>query len=171
VGNQFRYLKSDVPKVVEAMNADLQPEFREIDPVDAAWLAGFFDGEGHVGIHISRDPKGMNGKQYTAHCEWANTDQEMIEKSSSILSVLGVHHRVTAREKTSTRKKVWRIQISNAREIAMTCRALSSYVTGSRKRKVVLLFEWSMKHIALGHHRGGKYELAVEYAKKIKEAN
>jgi hypothetical protein len=134
-------------------------------------LGGFFDGEGHVGMSVGNDLRATGGKAFTPHCDLANTDEEMMQKASSIMSVLGVKHRVTSREKTSTRKKIWRIQVSSAREIAMLCKALSPYVTGVRKRKVDILFEWAMKHLALGHHRGEKHALAVECSKKIKEAN
>lgn len=169
VGTHVRYRREDVPKILESLNADRQPEFLEIDPLDAAWLGGFFDGEGHVGIHSGKNPLGKDGIQFTAQAVLVNTDKSIMEAVSIILSSLSIRHNLIDGGKTSEGKTIWRIALTSAREIAMFCRALIPTTTGHQKERLQIMFEWALRRISLGKGITKVRELYVEYAKRLGE--
>ena len=169
VGTNFRYRRVDVPRVLEAMNADLVPEFREGNPIDLAWLGGFFDGEGHVALHFSKNQNARGGIQYAPQWVLVNTEKVLIKHAENILSFLGVFGRLIKINCQEKRKIVWRLIVDSIRDAAMICKALSPYLTGKKKRQSDLLLEWSLRNLSMGHHLEGKHELGEKYYRKFKE--
>ena len=167
VGTHTRYRREDIPAIMEALSADKQPEFVEIDPADIAWLGGFFDGEGHAGIHKGKNPLGKGGFQYAPHVVLVNTDKLTMEAVSIILSSLSIHHRLVGSGETSTGKIIWRISLTSAREIAMLRKALLPVTTGHQKERLQIMFEWSLRRISLGKSVAKVRSLYNEYTKKL----
>jgi len=169
VGKHFRFNTADVALIRKAITQELQPVYKQIPEVDKAWLAGFFDGEGHIGLSVSYDKRGKNQQSFTAHWDLGNTDVAMMERAHEILVRLEIRHRYFTREETRTRKKFWRIQVSSYRDVAMVCRATLHYLTGVKQRKARLLEAWALDMIAQGCHRGNKFDITSSYVAKMKE--
>jgi len=170
VGTHLRFDTADVPKIKAAMNKDLVPVFVEVPVEDAAWLAGFFDGEGHAGVHSSVDSRARLGRTWHGTWELANTDKGLMDKASQILAAAQVRHVYREAQRTSGNKPVYRVQVSRARDILMACKITIPYSAGDRLKRQQLLSSWAEQHLQFGHRRGRKGELAQKFATMMKGA-
>lgn len=73
---------------------DVTMDNQQVKETDIAWLAGFTDGEGYIGISKSLSSGYV---KYSPQIDIANTHLETVEQLKGILDSLGVtyHYRVT----------------------------------------------------------------------------
>lgn len=91
-------------------------------PVDAAWLAGFFDGEGSIIKHKG----GANRKSAVWKLYIANTNLESLEKVQRITGC----GRVTVKKiEPGNRKPQWVWQAHGKRDIKSLLEQMSPYLT------------------------------------------
>lgn len=83
---------------------------RKMSDTEAAWLAGFLDGEGSVSSFLG----GRNYEYKTWRLSAPNTSLDSLKKCAEITGVGSV---VVKREETERNKKIWQWQVGAQREI------------------------------------------------------
>lgn len=91
-----------------------------ISETDAAWLAGFIDGEGHVGIHVTTPP------YFSVTMHLKNTHEISVRRVAIHLTDLGVRCHV-GHELRKRGRDNWNIQVTNNRDIIVLSEAISKY--------------------------------------------
>lgn len=108
---------------------------------DLAWLAGFMDGEGAIGVTRMRDRKYHNDRYLRPHFQACNTDLRLVEEASRIVfSVtkkkpwVGLTH-----QQTETRKPAWTIAIHTKTVLSILLPAVIPYLVGKRRQAEIVL--------------------------------
>jgi len=94
---------------------------------EAAWLAGFFDGEGS----ISEFKGGRDYKYRTWKLSAPNTNRQSLEKCKTVTGVGGI---CVKYEKTKRRKKLWQWQLSAQRDIQKILLQMLPYLVIKKKK-------------------------------------
>ena len=113
------------------------------DPIEVAYLAGFFDGEGCIGCYKPR---------YAPFLQVACTDREPLERFHAMFG--GAFRRTT--RNTVTGRIVWKWHLASPRSLSALV-VLMPYLTVKRDQARVAL---QFKHRALKDHPGGRWHMA-----------
>lgn len=112
-----------------------QSRVRKMSSTEAAWLAGFLDGEGSVSVSLG----GRDGKYRTWKLSAPNTAKRSLEKC---LKITGAGSIVVKYEKTEQRKKLWQWQVQAQREIRDTLIQVLPYLVIKHKQAKRFLKEF-----------------------------
>jgi hypothetical protein len=164
--NKKFYAREDAERVEKQIKNEYTPVFIEGNPVDLAWLGGFFDGEGHIALKTYNKEKGKN---IVLNWGLVNTEKVLIDRAVEILDALKIPHTKTYVNAREGRKDYWCVDANGILGFAAVCKALYPYCRGVRSTRLRLGHEWAMKHLALCAQSGDKYSLAKEYSKKFEE--
>lgn len=100
----------------------------ELSVAQAAWLAGFFDGEGTFTI-------ARTGKQLFAHVSCANTNETVVRY---VLALLGEHARlVTPKQRNFKHKPIYHVFVRR-RSIPGVIAVLLPYIVGKKQQAVLV---------------------------------
>ena len=122
---------------------------------DLGWLAGIFDGEGHVYINRRKDRyferkteklnlrKYNNWDQYVPMCGIGNANEEIIEELHRIFEEHRIGHWISERGK---KDKVKRIEISGIKRVLSFCKLIKGCLVGKR-RQIELLHNFLQYHL------------------------
>jgi len=104
---------------------------REDLETDLAWLAGFIDGEGNIGVAFHKnDRKNPNYRVFRIHVNISNTDVLAIEKVTRILTKIGCFFKVYLRRQNS---KKWlpcaNVVVQGQRNASKLLRAVEPFLT------------------------------------------
>lgn len=115
---------------------------------ELAWLAGFIDGEGYLGLRIHAGANGkLNGGHYpTIRPEFhiVNTEQVMIEKAVAIATKLDVHLYVRKSQNGAGpyKKHIYKCQTKGINRCTRLLEPLLPYLTGSKLIRATLIVEF-----------------------------
>ncbi len=105
-----------------------KPTNREI-----GWLAGIFDGEGHLGLH-----KNTKGNSFLRKCSITNTNLGIINECSRILRKLNIFHIIYKNRDNQAirlgRKQCYTIRIDRTAEIAYFIEILHPHIRSTEKQ-------------------------------------
>lgn len=109
--------------------------------INLAWLAGFVDGEGYLGL-ISR------GTRYVTQVSIANTNLTVMKKVSEILMEMAINHSLTTTDKNNLKngKKYHIVQINRFESIATLLAELMPYLV-AKKQEAHVLYEYCMRRM------------------------
>ena len=101
---------------------------------EIAWLAGIFDGEGHLGIHCKKTSK------YGARkCQITNSNLGIINETARILDKLDIFYIIAKQPKTHlSRKQCYVIRIDRVREILKFIGFVYPYLKSTDKQHRVI---------------------------------
>ncbi len=119
-------------------------------PINLAWLAGLFEGEGCVYMRT------VHGKKMNRIVlQIAMTDEDVVRRAHAIA---GVGFVVEHSRRTKTGKRVWNWRVTNAEHAAGLAMTLFTYL-GERRRKRIeqLLEEWKRAPIKHGRQKRCKH--------------
>jgi len=120
---------------------------------EVGWLAGIIDGEGHLGISLSK------AKNPAVRCDLqiVNTDFELIDRLVDVLRRIGVNPYVRDRVHDKQRWATNRIvSISRMKHIKMVLETTMDHLTGLRREKAKLMLALIESRIL--KTRGDKYD-------------
>ncbi len=91
------------------------------DKMDARYLAGFFDGEGHIGInvHNCRQKSGQNYIQIRPTIQIVNTDAGVVREIQDYLSKLGCKVSIYYRKSNSKWRTTYSLEIRKVDSIIL----------------------------------------------------
>lgn len=105
--------------------------------LELGWLAGLFDGEGHIGIHRSKSMKCTCRKRSIT-----NTNLGIINECSRLLHKINVFHIVYKNKDNAQRKggykQCYTIRIDRTAEMAYLMGMLSPYLKSTDKQLSIL---------------------------------
>lgn len=107
---------------------------RKINEADIAWLAGFWDGEGTIGLRLNKShPKTKHGL-ITPYVQVANTSKPALERVDEILISIGVGHHIQSlklhpRPGAISRLPQWRITVAGYQRVSAFIMHVSPYLT------------------------------------------
>lgn len=135
-----------------------------IKDTDLAWLAGFLDGEGTIGI--SRCNNKMQPHPYLRpHLQAPNTDRRLIEHMGRIIEgVTGKTQSITRPPMPAGQKTMYRLRVGTQWELAILIPLLLPYVV-SKKRQSQLVLEFCQRKLGRnGGHRWYEFKEQDEAA-------
>lgn len=107
---------------------------------EIAWLAGFLDGEGTIGLHRANSKKWPH--PYLApHLQAPNTDLRLIERARDIIErITGVRPwRVVASKAAGRCKMSWRFMVKSQRQLAVLLPALIPHLISKHEQAEIVL--------------------------------
>lgn len=115
---------------------------------DLAWLAGFLDGEGTIGISRT-NAKACKTPYLRPHLQAPNTDHRAIDEMVRIISeVTGKRPSVCVSNKGDARwKRAWRVKVSTQWELLLLLPALLPHLR-LKKRQAELALEFCKRKAA-----------------------
>jgi len=115
---------------------------------EIGWLAGFFDGEGYIGLRVEYH-KGMDKVYIRPEMNIGNTDQAMTEKAVDIARRMGanlyVHKRTLKKRKE---KWYWVAQSRSQAKISRLFTQLMPHLTGRKQQRTRLVVEFCNSRMA-----------------------
>jgi len=124
----------------------------QVTDVDIAYLAGLWDGEGHMSVVKHQRRKGK--WDYRPACGLVNTNEDLISRVIEILDGLGISARLESRQiKKPYHKRSYQIAISRLDAIKKLAETLIPYLCGKKAvAKLTLRFVNSrLKHDKRNH--------------------
>lgn len=108
-------------------------------PIDLAYLAGLFDGEGCIAIQKCRFKNGS--MSYGVNVKVTNTDSNLIEKIQSIYLSLNINPliRTHYRNQNNSWKDCFDIYLTKRDNIKILLEAILPYLVGKRARAILML--------------------------------
>lgn len=115
--------------------------------VEIAWLAGFLDGEGTIGISRSNS-KSAPRAYLRPHLQAPNTDKCLIDHMTAIIEkVTGKKQSITHHVMPEGCKPMWRTQVHTQWECAMLIPLLLPHII-SKKRQAQIVLEFCQRKLA-----------------------
>ncbi|GAC1663353.1 MAG: hypothetical protein NVS9B15_26420 [Acidobacteriaceae bacterium] len=112
--------------------------------LQAAWLAGFMDGEGSFCLR-----KNNGGWKYPQPLVTVtNTHKPTIDHTIEVLNFLGLAHHIQYREKASSLSKLpsWQISVTGPKRCKRWCETLLPYLV-TKQVKADALLEWCIERL------------------------
>lgn len=147
-----------------------------IPDTDIAWLAGIWDGEGTIGLNKVKK-KTPRGYEITARASLGNTDILMINKVQSILDLTTIKHHTSLYKdkKYLNAKPIYRLAITNYKNIIDFCTLLEPYLVTKKERSLLVkkYCVYRQEQIRLnGNKNNGSYDGSeLTYYDSIKKLN
>lgn len=122
------------------MNGQTVNQQRKISEIETAWLAGFWDGEGSIGMRVQKyHPKGRH-TYFAPYAQVTNTHLSTLEKVDEILTGLRVGHHIRWKEPRGFRqesdtkkyKPLWSIKIDGMKRCKTLLLKLLPYLVTKR---------------------------------------
>lgn len=118
-----------------------------IKETDLAWLAGFVDGEGYLGLRIIPDHrKNKNGKkknpQIIPEFGLVNCDEDMIDKANNIIKKIGLLLKKRQYKQKGFKRNVFELRTKGNRRIQLLLSKIVSYLTGSKFTRADLILKF-----------------------------
>lgn len=121
---------------------------------EVAWLAGFFDGEGSLGIYGYKRYK-MEGYSYGAKFQIANTNAHSIEHCVAILNKLGTNPKIYQKETPNpNHKDAWQIYFTKFSDMMKVLPKLKEFLI-IKKPHAELVLKFVASRMEKGINRGG----------------
>lgn len=143
---------------------------------ELAWLAGFFDGEGSIGVYGAKRYK-AKGSSYNAKFQIASTNATAIEKVVNILSMLDVNCKIYQKEpQHKNHKEAWQIYFTKFSDVKKALTAIEPYLV-IKKPHANLALKFVNSRIEKGLNRGGNKhintydESEVDTIKELRRIN
>jgi len=115
---------------------------QQVASSEIGWLAGFFDGEGYIGLRVEYH-KGMDKVYIRPEMNMGNTDQAMTEKAVDIARRMGTNlHIRKAALKKRKEKWFWVAQTRSQAKISRLFTQLMPYLTGRKQERTRLVVEF-----------------------------
>lgn len=106
---------------------------------DLAWLAGFLDGEGTIGIGRTNG-KNYKHAYYRPYIQAPNTDDRPIKVMANIIeSITGKEQSITINKSPNKQKNMYRIRIATQWELLMLLPMLMPYLTCKKEQAELTL--------------------------------
>ena len=107
-------------------------------PIDRAWLAGFIDGEGYVGINRLR----MKGKEYyQASCFIRHTHEPTVDHALALLARIGIEVPVAIEERGPRHKDSYFFRVTGMERVLALADAIEPYSV-TKKEQWAILRAW-----------------------------
>ena len=124
---------------------------------DLAWLGGYMDGEGTIGLHrrskiTQRQPHWERPYILPTFCV-SNTDKRLVDHSAEIIeAIIGIRPSVVVCRKAGDGfKKMWRVSIVGQRRLSILLPSLIPYLI-SKRRQAELLLDFCIRRPARQRH-------------------
>jgi hypothetical protein len=112
---------------------------KQMLPTEAAWLAGFFDGEGSLGVYNRRNRKG--GKVFPSYVlSVPNTYKPALEKCKQLTTAGNVCNKPYTQE---NHKPQWVWRVYSQRNVIDVLTQLLPYLVIKREKAEEMLAGWS----------------------------
>lgn len=111
-----------------------------VTTTDLAWLAGFLDGEGTIGLHRANNKN--HAHPYLApHLQAPNTDYRLIQRMKDIIeAVIGKEISICVSNKGGDGwKRAWRVKVKAQRDLVNLIPLLMPYLVGKREQAQIVL--------------------------------
>ncbi len=126
---------------------------QQVTQTEIAWLAGFIDGEGSIGIYGSRRKDGS--LNYGARIQVASANGHAIEKIVSILDRLGISRRIYQREfENKNYSDSFYTTVNRLASLKILLPLLIPYLVIKRPHATLML-HWVSSRTEKGINRGG----------------
>lgn len=115
---------------------------QQVMEAEIGWLAGFFDGEGYIGLRVELHTK--QGIVYIRpEMNLGNCDEAMIQKAADIAKRLGVNLHISfSRLKNRKRKKFWKLQTRSQAKLVKLFSVLIPHLTGEKQERTAIVIEF-----------------------------
>ena len=110
---------------------------RDMSVAEAAWLAGFFDGEGSLTVYMG----GRNRQYPTWNLSLPNTHLGSLERCREISGAGSISEKT--RDHRFNCKRIWVWQVHSQRNIAAIVTQMLPYLTIKRAKADEFLARWS----------------------------
>lgn len=108
---------------------------REMSSLEAAWLAGFFDGEGSLVLRLGNGRHGANACALSI----VNTNRSSLERVQTITACGSI---VPKPVKKAKHKQTWMWHTNRQREVIDVLRQIEPYLTIKRPAALAHLASW-----------------------------
>lgn len=105
------------------------------------WIAGFFDGEGYIGLWKRTDHRINYKDTYRPSVVIANTDEKTIIYLSEQLKSLGIANYIKARPAKNNWRRSWVVEINGFKRLGKFVDFIQDY-TITKKEQVALVKEF-----------------------------
>lgn len=120
-------------------------------PLNIAWLAGLFEGEGCAWLRESA----KTGKRNRFVLQIAMTDEDIVRRAHAIAGVGSVHERTRL---TKGGKRVWTWSVTNAEHAAGLAMTIYTFLGSRRQARIrELLAAWKVAPIKHGREKSCKH--------------
>ncbi len=130
------------------MNGQTDNQQRKVS--DIAWLCGFLDGEGSVGLKVQKYMRGKKVFYVAPYIQLVNTHKPTLDKIDGLLTEMGIGHYIdwpkprkigSGNRKLSEYKPLWRVLINGLKRCKPMLHATMPYlVTKLDDAKLVMEF-------------------------------
>jgi hypothetical protein len=121
---------------------------------EVAWFAGFFDGEGSLGIYGYKRYK-SSGYSYTPKFQLASTSAHAIKHCVDILHKMGVNAKIYQKEpQKKNHKEAWQIYFTKFSDMVKVLPLIKDHLV-IKKPHADLVLSFVMSRIEKGINRGG----------------
>jgi len=116
--------------------------------IELGWLAGIIDGEGWLGMTLSKNHRGAPTsirRTITVKVEMKvnNTDEAIITKTASILKKLGINPSIRILPLYSDKKKaIYEVGTKHMKTIEILINAVRDYLTGNKQKRADLILDF-----------------------------
>ena len=124
------------------MNRRTDNPQRKVSETEVAWLAGFWDGEGSIGIKVQNGLGSRLRLNFAPYAQLVNTHVGSLNRADAILTALGVGHHISWPKRrefpthggpTRQYKPLWRLLVSGLRRCKPLLVALYPFLTVKQK--------------------------------------
>lgn len=119
---------------------------------DLAWLAGFIDGEGYLGLRAMTDYRlkksgCMRNPIIRPEFSVVNCDEQMIDKANDIIKELGLNLRKKKSIPKGVKKPVFSIYLKGNKRMSLLLVPILPYLTGGKKTRAELILKFANSRI------------------------
>ena len=112
---------------------------------DLAWLAGFIDGEGHIGFRVMRGKRlrAMAVTYYNPNIRICNTDQPTLQTVTDILDANGLPYHISHRRSGINPKwlPAWDLEVDGLKRCKRWLEVITPYLR-TKQHKAILMSEF-----------------------------
>src|SRR5438309_1597554 len=112
--------------------------------IDAAWLAGIFDGEGSINSYFRHEQRRGKGQMYSVFLQVVNTDIEIMEKARAICAV---NNKLT-RCIRPKRKPLYHLAITRGADVYRILTSIEPYLTSRKLQRARLALRYLNTRLA-----------------------
>jgi LAGLIDADG-like domain len=112
------------------------------------WIAGFFDGEGYIGLWKRTDHRVNYKDTYRPSIVIANTDKKTIDYLSEQLISFGITNYIKYRPSKNAWRESWVVEINGFKRIKKFIDFIEEY-TVTKKEQVLLVKEFLERRMAV----------------------
>lgn len=118
--------------------------------VEAAWLSGFIDGEGYVGLHAQRHGEKF---YYQVDVQIQHTHWPTVERVVELLSKLGIEVTAKSSSRAANQKDAWHVAVTGMDRVLLLADYMEPF-TVTKREQWALLREWISSRKATPHKAG-----------------